>query len=228
MITRLLIAFICSLTVAAVAWRGRALTFDGAAVATLLGTLILDFGGWPMAVVMVAAFSTSSALTRWQAARKSHPEHRRGRSAAQVIANGAVATALAVGNGFTPTPWIITAFAGSVAALAADTWATEVGLVSSQPSRLITSGRPVERGRSGGVTVLGTVAGIAGAALIGAIATQTLHTPFVPVWVGGAIAMLVDSLLGATVEGRYRGVGNDAINFIVTTAGAGIAMVLAS
>jgi uncharacterized protein (TIGR00297 family) len=123
---------------------------------------------------------------------------------------------------------MITAFGGAVAALAADTWATEVGLVSSHLPRLITNGRLVERGRSGGVTVLGTAAGIAGAVLIGAIATWTLHTPFVPVWVGGTLAMLVDSLLGATGEGRYRGIGNNAINFIMTATGAGIAIVLAS
>lgn len=223
-----ILSVIVSAGTAAVAWRARALTPSGAAIATVVGTLILRFGGRPMALIIAAAVLTSSALTRWQAARKSHPEHRWGRSGAQVIANGAIATGLAVWYGIAPTPWISIAFAGAVAGLTADTWATEVGVLSTKPPRLITSGRPVESGRSGGITVLGTTAGIAGAVLISVIASLGLQTPLFPVLLGGGGAMLVDSLLGATVEGRYRGIDNNIINGLMTAVGAGLAVVLAS
>src|SRR5438093_5230732 len=47
--------------------------------------------------------------------------------------------------------------AGALAAAAADTWATEIGAFSPFAPRLITSGRQVPRGTSGGITVLGSL-----------------------------------------------------------------------
>jgi len=40
--------------------------------------------------------------------------------------------------------------------------------------------------------------------------------------------MFVDSLLGATLEGRIGGLGNNAVNFIMTGAGAAVAVALAA
>ncbi len=56
--------------------------------------------------------------------------------------------------------------------------------------------------------------------------TQPPHTPLLPIWIAGTAAMLVDSLLGATMEGRRRWMTNDAVNLLATTAGASLAAVL--
>lgn len=228
MLARLFLGVALSIGVATVAWHLHALTCDGAVAAAIVGTLVLGVGGWPMAALLVLFFGTSSALTRWHAARKPHFEHRHGRSAIQVCANGIIATGLAVWSGFASLPWIGTAFAAAIAASTADTWATELGLLSARPPRLITTGRPVQPGRSGGVTWIGTLGGIAGAAVIGLAATLGLRTPFVPVWAAGSLAMLVDSLLGATVEDHYRGIDNNTVNLIMTVASALFAIVLVS
>src|SRR5439155_1368622 len=71
---------VLSLVVAATAYGLRLLTLDGAAAAVAVGTLVFGFGGWRHAGLLVLFFVTSSALTRWQAQRKPHPEHTRGRS----------------------------------------------------------------------------------------------------------------------------------------------------
>ena len=114
-----------------------------------------------------------------------------------MLANGAVA-AVAACLGSWP------AAAGAIAAAAADTWATEIGSFSTHPPRLITTGAPVPRGRSGGMTLLGTLGGIAGALAIAAV--SALVAPSLRgrgVWVVGAAGiagMLVDSLAGATLQ----------------------------
>jgi uncharacterized membrane protein len=95
-----------------------------------------------------------------------------------------------------------------MAAVNADTWATELGVLSRKPPRLITNGRIVERGASGAVTLVGYLAALAGAVLIGLGAA--LFTPELPalgllavIIVGGLAGSTFDSFLGATVQAIY-------------------------
>lgn len=231
MIGPLIAGLALSLGVALGARALRLLTSGGAAAAVVVGTLVFGLGGWQRAGLLVLFFATSSLLTRWQAARKPHPEHTAGRTGAQVLANGAVATALSVWGALWPAPWIATAFAGAIAASTADTWATEIGLLSKTPPRLITARllrtrATVAPGTSGGVTWLGTIAACAGAAVIAGTSTAWLDTPLAPVWLAGFLGMTLDSILGATVEGRWRGMTNDAVNLLATVAGATLAAAL--
>jgi uncharacterized protein (TIGR00297 family) len=223
--------FVLSVAVTLVARALRLLTAGGAVAAVGVGTLVFGFGGWQRAELLVLFFATSSLLTRWQAARKPHPEHTAGRTGAQVLANGAVATVLALWGVLWPAPWVATAFAGAIAASTADTWATEIGLLSKMPPQLITvrllrTRTTVAPGTSGGVTWLGTIAACAGAAVITGTSTGWLETPLAPVWLGGFLGMALDSILGATVEGRWRWMTNDAVNLLATVAGATLAAAL--
>jgi uncharacterized protein (TIGR00297 family) len=203
-------------------WQG-ALTADGAAAATAVGGAVLGRGGPPAAAALVTFFVTGSALSRFKARAKS----RRGvlaqakggrRDAGQVLANGgAAALALALlgrrGQAL---------FLGALATAAADTWATELGLLARRRPRLITSGHPVAPGTSGGVTLEGTLASLAGAlttgAAFGATAWLRSRLPGPPAGgaagraagqavllatVAGTAGAGVDSLLGATVQGVY-------------------------
>jgi uncharacterized membrane protein len=102
------------------------------------------------------------------------------------------------------------AFAASLAAANADTWATELGVLNPHPPRLITHPtRVVEQGTSGGISLVGTLAAMAGAALIGLLAgvlspDSNYWTTIIIVTLAGLLGSLFDSLLGATVQAIYH------------------------
>ena len=194
------------------------LTAAGAAAALAVGTATVWGMGWRGLLLLLAFFVSGSLLTRGGGRR----------NARQVLANGGVAAVAAL-LGSWP------AFAGAVAAATADTWATELGAHSPTPPRLITSGAPVPSGANGGVTPLGTGGGVLGAVVIAGLAWVLGPRAGGPgsthpgglvavVAVAGVAGMLIDSLLGATLQGPDdKWMDNDAVNFAMTLAGAGIA-----
>lgn len=130
-------------------------------------------------------------------------------------------------------------FAAVLAILAeatADTVSSEIGKAFGGAPRLITSGRMVPSGTNGAVSLKGTVAGaIATAAFLGCYFLQLWWPPFGAVTSRAAVAigiiggaalagMLMDSLLGATLEPRY--LNNDAVNLLSTCFAAALACAL--
>jgi uncharacterized protein (TIGR00297 family) len=206
--------FICAVIIAFVAYRAKSLSRSGAWAALAEGTIIFGLGGWPWAALLLAFFVSSSALTRAFAKRKAtlNEKFDKGgqRDLGQVLANGGVASIFAGLHLFFPhAAWTWMAFAASLAAVNADTWATELGVLNPSRPRLITNWKPVERGTSGGISVFGTLAATGGAALIAILAG--LVRPSGAFWtvtgvaiLGGLLGSLFDSLLGATVQAIYR------------------------
>lgn len=122
----------------------------------------------------------------------------------QVLANGAAAAVAALlVRGHPPVLWPVTA---SLAAAAADTWATSWGARNRTPPRHIVRWTPVPAGTSGGVSAAGTAGAAAGAFLVAAAGAAGAGDPalFVPAAVIGFTGMLLDSLLGAIAQGRFR------------------------
>ncbi len=198
-------------------WRRR-VDPGGAAMGVLLGTAIFVSVG-PLAwLVLGAFFLSSTAAGAIGAARR--PElsrmHEKGgrRDLVQAFANagpGAIMALLARSYG---APAFAVGFAAAFAAAAADTWASEIGVLSLRRPRSIVSLRPVECGLSGGVTGLGLLAGLAGAILIAGMAVAVnVITPLagrrplaLAVVVAGAgfLGSVLDSVLGATAQALYR------------------------
>ncbi|HEY8469312.1 MAG TPA: DUF92 domain-containing protein [Longimicrobiales bacterium] len=233
----MILALVLAAAISAAAFRARALSIDGALAAVVVGTIVFGMGGTAWAILLLAFFISSSALTRWRAAVKAAAgeEVAKGgrRDAVQVLANGGIATLLAALAALRPDLALFPAFAGAIAAATADTWATEVGLLSRGMPRLITTGRRVPAGTSGGVTPLGTAAALAGGVFIGALAAVLVHLGWATsshsvgdvvaaasaatrADAGAAarialvtpaaalLAALFDSLLGATVQAAYH------------------------
>jgi uncharacterized protein (TIGR00297 family) len=99
--------------------------------------------------------------------------------------------------------WIV-AGAGALAASAADTWGTEIGMLANSPPRMITTWRVVPTGTSGGVSGIG-LAATAGGALFIALTAWLLHRndhAALAVVLGGTVGALADSVGGALWQSR--------------------------
>ncbi len=218
MALQLSLGLLLSALIGYLGYRRRSLSASGVLGAVLVGTTIFGCGGWAWGSLLVVFFISSSALSHFKEGRKAALAEKfsKGsrRDLTQALANGGAAALLAVANALWPHPVWWAAFAAAVATVNADTWATELGVLSKTAPRLVTTGRPVEVGTSGGLTRLGTLAALAGAALIGLVAAgfhlgqgrPLLEAAglFVIVSLAGLLGSLVDSLLGATVQAIYR------------------------
>lgn len=251
MLTHALMGLIAAGAISLAARSARSLTTSGAIAATVIGALAVTVG-WNWGALLILYFVSSTVLSRLGRAEK---ERRTSavvakggeRDAIQVLANGGVFAAAALAMLIEPHVRWIALGAGSLAAAAADTWATEIGTLYGGTPRSILSWRPVPAGTSGGVSAIGTLAAVAGAACVGIIARFLGWTPrlAVVVAVGGIAGALIDSIIGATLQSRrwcdvcereterlahdcgaetrrLRGVSwldNDAVNFVSNAAG---------
>ncbi|MCJ7512030.1 MAG: DUF92 domain-containing protein [Anaerolineales bacterium] len=247
--------------VAGLAWWAGLLQPSGAAAATLVGAAAFGGSGWRGAGLVLAFFLSSGVLSRWGAQRKRvlQPVMAKSgrRDAWQVAANGGVAAVLSLAYGLSGSQAevFLVGMVGALAAVNADTWATEIGVLSSPPPRLLTGGRIVPPGTSGGVTAAGLLASLAGAGLISALAAWFWGRPAL-LGIGllaGMLGSLLDSLLGATAQAVYhcpacgveteqhprhtcgaatqrlRGLawlGNDTVNLLCSLSGAVLAMTM--
>ena len=210
---QLFLGFLLAAIVAYGAYRAHSLSRSGAWGALAEGTIIFGVGGWRWAVLLLAFFISSSGLTRLFSKRKVSLNEKfdKGgqRDIGQVLANGGVASVFAGLSFFFPHaawPWL--AFVASLAAVNADTWATELGVLSPSRPRLITTWKPVERGTSGGISLYGSLAALGGSALVALLAGLVRPTgDFLPVagiaLLGGMVGAFFDSFLGATVQAIY-------------------------
>ncbi|MDQ2713563.1 MAG: DUF92 domain-containing protein [Chloroflexota bacterium] len=210
--------------VSLLAYRRRSLSGSGVPGAMVTGATIVGLGGWDWGLALVFFFVSSSLFSHFrerEKARTAADKFSKGsqRDLLQVAANGGVATLAALGYGLVgqrqaTRELFLAGFTGALATATADTWATELGVLSPQQPRLLTSGQRVAPGTSGGITPLGT-----GAAALGALAQgsvfqltrlrQSRHARgagrFLPLiaLTSGLAGSLFDSLLGATVQAIY-------------------------
>jgi uncharacterized protein (TIGR00297 family) len=203
--------FLLALIIAYLAYRAHSLNQNGAYAAMVIGTIIFGVGGWQWAIVLLLFFITSSALSRLFKKRKQGLDEKfskgHERDAGQVFGNGGLATGFVLINYFYPESsigWV--GFAASLAAVNADTWATELGVLNPHPPRLITNlNRVVEKGTSGGISLFGTLASLAGSFVIALPASFfASNWSLIPIiTLAGLFASLFDSFLGATVQAMY-------------------------
>ncbi len=240
----------------------RVLSLTGCFAGGLLAMSLLSMKGMTWAIPAAAFLGTSVYLSIQTNSRKVRAEliteKGKKRDAGQVFANGGVAWLLLVLYSLFPIDVFYYGFLGAFAAATADTWATELGTLVRVSPRLITSGRRVPIGTSGGVTWTGTVAAIAGAMCIGYFAWKYVRGPerlivTAAVVGSGFVGTLVDSVLGATVQARfkdqetgketerdhnilghlplkrgYRWIRNDQVNWACTAVGALLTMAAVS
>jgi uncharacterized protein (TIGR00297 family) len=243
--------------VSLLARRAHSLSTTGAITGSIMGTIAIA-AGWSWGALLLSMFISVTSLSRIGAAEKARRlagviAKGGDRDALQLLANGAVYSLAALGSLISPGHAWYAIGAGALSFSAADTWATEIGTLSRNDPRSIFNGRAVAPGTSGGITLLGTLGALGGAVFI-ALLTMFAGwaVSFTAVLLGGVLAAVADSAIGATVQvrrwcqncrqptertvhdcgtqtsivGGVSALNNDAVNGVCSIIGALIALIL--
>ncbi len=229
----LLLAGLVSLTFGGAVWALRAATPAAAVLGTAISFLlaggnlsrhgsIARSGLPPLMLLFVLTFGAGRLGRRRKRAlglaSDEAEEERHGRRASQIVANlGVAALAASVGC----EAGTVMAL-GALAEATADTLSSEIGSAFGGTPFLLTTLRRVPAGTDGAVSLLGTLAGLAGAAAVTGSGAWCMMLPArdaAAVLLAGTAGLFFDSLMGATVE-RRGWLGNDLVNFTSTLVAA--------
>lgn len=204
------------------AFRLGLLNAAGAVSAGILGVTIWAFGGfslWPM----VLFFVTGSFLSKLPG-RKGHDDKSAGpRDRSQVFANAGPAVVLALVNAVWPSAVFETLYLVAIAAATSDTWSSEIGTrLGGKPLDLMTF-RRLPPGVSGGVTITGLLASVAGSACIAAFASDL--TSSILVFAAGIAGSLADSVIGSAFQIRFYDENGNYTDRTTSRTAAGYAIV---
>ncbi len=184
---------------------------SGAFSAFLTGLLIWAGFGLKGLILLGVFFLTSSLLSRYKSKVKEHlgEIHEKGsaRDWAQVAANGGTAALAGMSNFILPDPVWLIVLAISIASANADTWASELGVLSKQQPVSIKSFKRVPSGTSGAVSGFGTIATAAGSLVIALTAGYLfgMGSGWVfLVFLFGVAGSLLDTLLGAYLQAGFQ------------------------
>jgi uncharacterized protein (TIGR00297 family) len=220
--------------VAIAGYAARTVTISGAVCGALLGITIVLSVGWGGWILLLATFGAAVLTSRigWrQKTQLGIAEERGGRrGGGNAFANTGVAAAAAAlaSLSYAERPAMI-AFVAALAAGGSDTVASEIGKAWGKRTFLVPTLRRVPPGTSGAISFEGTIAGLTGALVLGALAAGLglIHLKAVPIIVTAAtIGAFAESAMGATLEGRGV-VNNDVLNFLNTAIAAAAAIFLA-
>ena len=228
---RMWTAALVTLIFAVLARLVRGVTLSGSLAGAVVCFVLLATAGPGAFAVLVLVFVFTWLATRFGYRRKQKlgtAERREGRTASQVVANLAVATVCAALAGLTGKAAFFIAMSAALCEAAADTVSSELGQTQTGYVRLITTWEVVPVGTDGGVSRMGTAAGVVvsivvsgGCGLFALLPQRELLIPAL----AGILGMFIDSYLGAVFE--RRGVlNNNWVNFFSTLAAAGIALLL--
>lgn len=189
-----------------------ALDRGGFLASVAVGYAVFLGGGWRWFVVIASFFILGVGFTWFKYERKkaigSAQEKGGARNWPNILANGGAGAVFGLAELAFGGSIFAVLYLGAMSAAASDTVATELGLLSRSPPRLITRlGSYVAPGTSGGVTSLGFLGTLLAAALMGAIAASlgvvdgaSAPEIFLVAFAGGVVGSVADSLVGATVQ----------------------------
>ncbi|MBS9532858.1 DUF92 domain-containing protein [Mycobacterium sp. M1] len=189
--------------------RMRWLDLPGAICGGLVAAVAVGLGGWAWIIPAAVFFSVTSVLTAYR-----RPKQTRGlRGMSQVAVNAGLPVVVPVlGYALTGAPVWFAVSIGGIAAGIADSWASEIGRFSSKEPLSLRSWRRVPKGTSGAVSPLGSAATVLGAVAVGGFGALFAGPAMILVGVvAGIVGSLTDTVIGATVQGRFTCPGCGAV-----------------
>lgn len=210
--TQFILGITFSAFIALISIRLKFLTVSGSLTTFILAGFLFGLGGIKWSVPILTFFILSSVLSK---IRKKHNaeielcfEKSGVRDHWQVLANGGLGFIWIIAYTYTSNELFYLMNIASLAAVCADTWATEIGTYKKNITYNILNFHPVEQGRSGGVSVPGTFGSILGSTAIAfsGLAWTELGTfeYFLIIISAGLFGSIVDSIIGATIQYQLK------------------------
>ncbi len=205
----LLIGVIFAVLLLLFSFKLKFLTTDGSFTAFILGAFVFGLGGLKWSVPLLTFFILSSLLSKVKKNNHSDAfEKGDKRDSLQVLANGGLPALLMMLNLVQPDAIWFVLYLTSLATSMADTWATETGNFKERPTFWILNFEKIEQGISGGISLGGTIGAIAGASILALSGIYWIGAYkwliFAVVAIGGVLGMIIDSLLGATLQRKNK------------------------
>ena len=199
------------------AYLAKMITMSGLFGVLVMGFLVAGYGNLDYLMPMGVFFVFSSILSKIIPENSTTISKGSKRDIIQVYANGSIALLLCIISVFTVnSSMVYLLFLSSVAAATADTWSTELGKLSKKNPVSILNLQDMAPGLSGGVTRVGTIGSLLGATMIGLIG-HTLGISDCGAYgiIGaGFTAGIIDSVLGASVQAKYRTRDGQIVEYI--------------
>lgn len=183
---------------------------DGAYAAGLLGLMVTWLAGWMALLPLFFFFLSSSLIGRIHKKRQRSGDQKAGkpRDQVQVWANGGVFLLCILVYRFMPETDFLLMAAVSMAIATSDTWSSEIGTALGGSTYDIRNGKKIPPGISGGISLAGTLGGLAGACLSSLIALIVFgslsESHMLLVTLAGFAGMLADSVLGAVFQQKFK------------------------
>lgn len=196
------ISIILSLLLGLIAYLKRALTMPALILAVLFSTLITYFGGITSFIILVVVFLGSIITKLFHKSKKKAK-----RKLIQIISNVGIGVLSLIIYKFTSNDLYLLIYASVMAESLADTLASDIGVLSkSEPINILTF-KKGERGLSGNISFLGLTSALIGSLLIGTIyyiGMDKSITSFIIIILSGFLGSLIDSILGASIQVKYK------------------------
>jgi len=195
--------FFCMLIILAVTYYKKWLSMTGTTAAILLATSII-FSVTFIFLLPITIFFIVGSLTS-----KLHPKSKdaSGRNAFQVFANGLIAVLCLIAYEITKNEVFILASFASVAVSFADTISSDIGIYFKHKTYDITTMRPIKVGLSGGISLVGTLAGLVGSIIFAFLVGYLFNLEYkesITIAIAGTLGMIIDSILGSLWQSKYK------------------------
>jgi len=255
----LFLGFAIALVIVTLSYKVKFLTLGGSIATFFLAGTIFSLGGIQWSIPILTFFIFSSILSKLRKKKNAEIElffEKTGvRDHFQVLANGGIGGVLVIINYIFPNQFFYLIYLSSLAAVCADTWATEIGTWKRTATYNVLNLKPIEQGVSGGISVIGTFG-----ALLGSIAISLsglfwndlpLAQYFLLIVFAGVFGSFFDSILGATIQSQnkcnvcskitergihcgketnfhsgWEWINNDVVNFLSGAAGAAVIFII--